>query len=154
MRLRPGRMAPPFNAVDLYGRRVSLLEYANVRVLLSFFRAAVCPLCNLRLAQLNVLKLNDSESALEVVRGAKETLWSLRPTIFVAVRDAEMLQDLCKYLMDFSYACWRMETALFNRQNFNRRDDDIFAGRAALALLAVPEERGTSDVYPGCTRLG
>lgn len=52
MRLRPGRMAPPFNAVDLYGRRVSLLEYANVRVLLSFFRAAVCPLCNLRLAQL------------------------------------------------------------------------------------------------------
>jgi peroxiredoxin len=52
MRLRPGQMAPIFSAVDLYGRHISLLDYANVRVLLSFFRAAVCPLCNLRLAQL------------------------------------------------------------------------------------------------------
>jgi peroxiredoxin Q/BCP len=52
MRLRPGQMAPTFTEVDLYGRLVSLTDYANVRVLLSFFRAAVCPLCNLRLAQL------------------------------------------------------------------------------------------------------
>jgi peroxiredoxin Q/BCP len=52
MRLRPGQMAPIFSEVDLYGRRVSLMDYANVRVMLSFFRAAVCPLCNLRLAQL------------------------------------------------------------------------------------------------------
>jgi peroxiredoxin len=52
MRLKPGRLAPIFTTVDLYGQRVSLLDYANVRVLLSFFRAAVCPLCNLRLAQL------------------------------------------------------------------------------------------------------
>jgi peroxiredoxin len=52
MKLRPGQMAPIFTEIDLYGRRVSLVDYANVRVLLSFFRAAVCPLCNLRLAQL------------------------------------------------------------------------------------------------------
>ena len=52
MRLRPGQMAPIFSVLDLYGRRISLLDYANVRVLISFFRAAVCPLCNLRLAQL------------------------------------------------------------------------------------------------------
>jgi len=52
MRLRPGQMAPMFSALDLYGRRVWLMDYANVRVLLSYFRAAVCPLCNLRLAQL------------------------------------------------------------------------------------------------------
>jgi peroxiredoxin Q/BCP len=52
MRLRAGQMAPLFSALDLYGERVSLRDYASVRVLLSFFRAAVCPLCNLRLAQL------------------------------------------------------------------------------------------------------
>ena len=45
MRLRPGQLAPIFSVVDLYGRRISLLDYANVRVLISFFRAAVCPLC-------------------------------------------------------------------------------------------------------------
>lgn len=52
MRLRPGQLAPTFSELDLYGRRISLIDYANVRVLLSFFRAAVCPLCNLRLAHL------------------------------------------------------------------------------------------------------
>lgn len=34
---------------DLYGRRVSLANYLGRSVLLSFHRAAVCPLCNLRM---------------------------------------------------------------------------------------------------------
>jgi hypothetical protein len=33
-----------------------------------------------------------------------------------------------------------MDTALFNPANFNRRETDIFSGRTALALLAIPEE--------------
>ena len=33
-----------------------------------------------------------------------------------------------------------MEAALFNRQNFNRREADIFGGAKATTLLAIPEE--------------
>jgi hypothetical protein len=46
-----------------------------------------------------------------------------------------------------------VETAWFNVQNFNRRDDDIFAGRTALALVAVPEEREADMAQDGCVEL-
>jgi hypothetical protein len=37
---------------DVYGRRIELSNYRGRAVLVSFYRAAVCPLCNLRLAHL------------------------------------------------------------------------------------------------------
>jgi peroxiredoxin len=48
MRLKPGQQAPLFVAQDIYGQRVNLADYQGVSLLLSFYRAAVCPLCNLR----------------------------------------------------------------------------------------------------------
>ena len=52
MRLKVGQPAPVFMQRDMYGRTVSLAQYQGRRVLLSFNRAAVCPLCNLRLRYL------------------------------------------------------------------------------------------------------
>ncbi len=49
MRLQAGQPAPLFYAVDLYGRRVSLSQFAGTYLLLSFYRFAVCPLCDLRM---------------------------------------------------------------------------------------------------------
>jgi hypothetical protein len=46
-----------------------------------------------------------------------------------------------------------METPLFNPGNFNRRDNDIFAGRTALALLAFPEEIPVDIALDGCVEL-
>jgi len=48
MRLRTGQVAPSFQAIDIYGRRVALSHYRGTNLLLSFNRAAVCPLCNIR----------------------------------------------------------------------------------------------------------
>lgn len=48
MRLRPGQPAPLFDTIDIYGRRVRLEDYYGYKVLVSFHRAAVCPLCNMR----------------------------------------------------------------------------------------------------------
>jgi peroxiredoxin Q/BCP len=52
MRLKPGSPAPRFISRDVYGRPVDLADYAGWHLLLSFYRAAVCPLCTLRFAQL------------------------------------------------------------------------------------------------------
>jgi len=49
MRLQPGQPAPYFVVSDAYGRTVSLADYAGQHLLVSFYRAAVCPLCNFRL---------------------------------------------------------------------------------------------------------
>jgi thioredoxin-dependent peroxiredoxin len=52
MRLKPGNLAPLFATTDVYGRSVAITQYAGRHLLLSFYRAAVCPLCTLRLAHL------------------------------------------------------------------------------------------------------
>jgi thioredoxin-dependent peroxiredoxin len=49
MRLKTGQPAPGFMLRDMYDRTVSLSQYWGRKVLLSFYRASVCPLCNLRL---------------------------------------------------------------------------------------------------------
>ncbi len=52
MRLSPGQQAPYFALTDVYQRPVELTAYAGKNVLLSFYRAAVCPLCNVRFLHL------------------------------------------------------------------------------------------------------
>jgi precorrin-6B methylase 2 len=94
----------------------------------------------LQLERLDWLKVNAGVAAKEILAGASETLWRLRPLLFLAASDEQGLLSLTERAREFGYRCWRMEAALFNRQNFNRRDADIFAGASVMALLAIPEE--------------
>lgn len=50
--LTPGQPAPLFNHLDLFGKRVTLNQFSGKKVLLSFFRGAACPFCNLRVREL------------------------------------------------------------------------------------------------------
>ncbi|OIO61144.1 MAG: hypothetical protein AUJ55_01025 [Proteobacteria bacterium CG1_02_64_396] len=52
MKLTPGTPAPDFSLLDLEGNPVQLADYRGKRVLLSFYRYASCPLCNLRVHRL------------------------------------------------------------------------------------------------------
>src|SRR5262249_55555996 len=52
MRLHVGQRAPDFTVRDIHGQWVSLMDYSGTKLLLSFYRAAVCPLCVVRTAQL------------------------------------------------------------------------------------------------------
>jgi tetratricopeptide (TPR) repeat protein len=107
----------------------------------------------LQLERLDWLKLNAGARALEVLAGATETLWRLRPLLFMAAADEPTLTELAQRAQTFSYRCWRMETALFNATNFNRREADIFSGRTALALLAIPEEIDVDIALDGCVEI-
>jgi hypothetical protein len=90
---------------------------------------------------------------LEVLSGAADTLWRLRPLLFIAAQHMSFVTGLAGRANEFSYRCWRMETPLFNPQNFNRRDTDIFSGRTGLALLAIPEEIEVDIALDGCVEL-
>jgi FkbM family methyltransferase len=107
----------------------------------------------LQLERLDWLKINDGVPALEVLDGAADSLWRLRPMLFIAAPDTPMLMKLASRVKEFSYRCWRMETPFFNPENFNRRETDIFAGRTALALLAIPEEIEVDIALDGCIEL-
>jgi tetratricopeptide (TPR) repeat protein len=108
---------------------------------------------DLRLAQLLMLKINDETMAREVLSGAAETLWRLRPFLFIATGSEAALHDLALQTKDYGYRCWKMETPLFNPNNFNLRTNDIFAASSAVALLAIPEESEQGMLTEGCTEL-
>lgn len=46
-----------------------------------------------------------------------------------------------------------MGAALFNAQNFNLRDTDIFGGNKALALVAIPEEIDVDIALGECVEI-
>jgi precorrin-6B methylase 2 len=94
----------------------------------------------LQLTRLDWLKVNAGADSGLIVTGAEETLWRLRPRLLLWTANDAALKKLEEQVKEFSYRCWRIETPLFDPANFNRRDDDIFGGRTALALAAVPEE--------------
>ena len=90
--------------------------------------------------RLDVLKVAEPGSAPRILAGASETLWRTRCALFLALASPAEGVDVAGNVKEFGYRCWRFETALHNPDNFNRRTEDIFAGRSALALLAIPEE--------------
>jgi hypothetical protein len=108
---------------------------------------------DLQLERLDRLKINRGVRAIDVLDGAAQTLWRLRPWLFVAATNADELAALAARAKEFSYRCWRTEAPLFNVRNFNGRADDRFAGRTALALLAIPEETEFDVALDGCVEL-
>ena len=49
MRIQPGQPAKNFTIEDILGNSVALTDYKGKRLMLSFYRYAGCPLCNLRI---------------------------------------------------------------------------------------------------------
>jgi peroxiredoxin len=52
MRIRPGEPARYFEVRDVFDQSITLGDFKGEKLLLSFFRYASCPLCNLRLRHL------------------------------------------------------------------------------------------------------
>jgi hypothetical protein len=71
----------------------------------------------------------------------------------LAVPDDAALVRLGARVRELGYRTWRMDTPMFPPSNFNRREDDIFGGRSALALVALPEEIDLREAPHGCVEL-
>lgn len=104
----------------------------------------------LRLDRLTWLKTNEGVSASDILDGATESLWRLRPFLFLTASDDNALHATAQRVREFSYRCWKMETGYFNRGNFNRRENDIFFGQFVLGLVAIPEEIEVDVAFEGC----
>ncbi len=105
----------------------------------------------LQLERLDWLKVNAGEAVQAILVGGEATLWRLRPLLLLGAANEAELNALAEQVKGYGYRCWRVETPLYDPANFNRRDDDIFGGRTALALVAIPEEIN-SHVVPSSLR--
>lgn len=50
--LKKGTSAIPFKGIDLDGNTIDFKDFKGQKVLLSFFRKAACPFCNMGLQEL------------------------------------------------------------------------------------------------------
>jgi hypothetical protein len=108
---------------------------------------------DLGLARLDLLKINDPHAVSRILEGGVETLWRLRPVLFLAATDGEALDQSARRVRDFGYRCWRSETPVFNPRNFNRREADVLDRRVELALVAIPEERDAGALLDACVEM-
>jgi tetratricopeptide (TPR) repeat protein len=108
---------------------------------------------DLHLESLDWVKVNEGVDALGILEGAADTLWRLRPMLFLAAGGEDMLDELVASVRAAGYAAFRMETPLFRSDNFNRSTKDMFHGKTALALLAVPEETEIDVSLERCVKL-
>lgn len=65
--LQPEITAPLFCLNDIFGRTIDLKGYSNSKILISFFRHAGCPFCNLRVHALTKLHDELKASGLEMI---------------------------------------------------------------------------------------
>jgi tetratricopeptide (TPR) repeat protein len=107
----------------------------------------------LQLPQLLLVKVNVPAQTADVLAGAADTLWRLRPLLFLGAADRPQLDKLSAHTRDYGYRCWTVETPLFNPDNYNRRKENIFAGLNALALLGIPEEVDPTSFVNGFVEL-
>jgi tetratricopeptide (TPR) repeat protein len=95
---------------------------------------------DLRLQEVTLLKITDPRLVWPVLGEATTMLRSRRPILFLAQGPGRPADAQLGPILDLGYQCWRIESSLFNRANFNRREDDIFLGRTGVAIVALPEE--------------
>jgi tetratricopeptide (TPR) repeat protein len=108
---------------------------------------------DLNLRQLALVKTNGAVDADSVLAGAQQSLWRLRPLLFLGVASETEAQAVAQRARDAGYACWQMETPFFDPRNFNRREEDVFRGRVALAVVGIPEEIEIGVALDGCRKL-
>ncbi len=108
---------------------------------------------DLALARLDWLKIAPHLDAPAILANAAETLWRLRPKLFIGLARREDLGTVVACARQYGYRCWLHEVPCFDSRNFNVRPDDVFGGETALALLCVPEEIELDTALPDCVEI-
>lgn len=135
--LSAGQKSPEFTVLDLSGKKVSLQDFRGKKVLLSLFRDAACPFCNLRVRELarNYSKLEEKgiivlavfhSSREEIVQfSGKETLsFALIPdpeeTLYRLYGLQRSIVGKMKSMFQFGKMKQIMSEGLFNLQSMNK----------------------------------
>lgn len=78
MRLATGTPAPAFKVTDLNGNPISLNDFRGRKLMLSFYRYASCPFCNLRIHEMRQRSATWKTQGLDIVAVFQSPAESIR----------------------------------------------------------------------------
>jgi hypothetical protein len=88
----------------------------------------------------NLIKIDVEGMELDVILGAQKLLTQGRPALYVENDRPEKSADLVGALIMLGYQCHWHTPALFNRDNWRRKEDDLWPGVASFNMICVPNE--------------
>ncbi len=107
----------------------------------------------LALPRCDLIKIDTEGFEDRVILGARRTLESLRPVLYIEVHDRDKLQRLHAALKPLGYQMVLHHTLFFRSANPNGEPANIFSPKAGgTALIALPQGRSLPDPLPGETR--
>jgi FkbM family methyltransferase len=105
---------------------------------------------SLALARCDLIKIDTEGFEDRVAQGARQTLETLRPTLYVEVHDRDKLQRLHGLLKPLGYSLFLHHTRFFRSANPAGEPVSIFAPNAGgSALIALPPGRTLPGALPG-----
>jgi len=99
-RLSPGIPAPRFDVLDVEGRRLRLEDFSGRPLLLSFFREAGCPFCNMRVYELTQHYRGLRDEGLEILALFSSPEEEIHHYVAQRPRPFLMVADPSRYLYD------------------------------------------------------
>jgi FkbM family methyltransferase len=113
-------------------------------------RVALITVDALNLSRCNLIKVDTEGFEDRVIAGARTTIETLRPALYVEVHDREKLRLLVAVLRPFGYQLALHHTHFYRSANPQGEGAQIFAPKAGgSALVALPEDRARPEGWPG-----
>jgi len=88
-----------------------------------------------------LIKVDVEGFELEVLKGALATLERAKPLLYVENDRPNSSEELIGWLLDHNYRLWWHTPPLFNAQNCNAVQENLYAGVASFNMLCVPAGR-------------
>ncbi len=109
----------------------------------------VITLDSLSLKKCDLIKIDVEGHELRVLKGGRQTLRKLRPTLFVENDIPEQHKELITWLRAEGYRLWWYITPLYNPNNFRKNAENIFGETVSYNMLCVPQDRcGNVSGFP------
>ncbi len=143
-KLEKGNAAIPFKSKDLDGNIVDLQGFKGQKVLLTFFRKAACPFCNMNLQELIKRNAEFESKGIKVVTlfaSSKEDVMKYagkQNPPFPIIPDADY-KIYGKYGVDISYA-GMMKSMLNPMQNFKAMTGGFFSLKSMTEDPVIPAD--------------
>ena len=93
---------------------------------------------HLKLSSLKLLKIDVEGMEIDVLKGAKETIALHQPIIYCENDRKDKAEELVRLLWSYGYEVYWHLPKLYNKDNYNQNDTDIFQNIVSKNLFCLP----------------